>query len=135
MGAHKVIIPLLNGREFFFTPNKPKGERGLHLGHVAWMINYVAQHYDGPTPRFTEGDVIRIVWRLLYKREPDQITGSGNSVQVVSRPLTIKQQRFINNLFTVECIGNKAKAARLAGYSPKRAKQTAYDLLHDRKQY
>lgn len=135
MGAHKVIIPLQNGRHFYFVPRKEKGERGLDLTHIACMIAYIAAHYDGPTPRFTEADVIRIVWRLLYKRELHQIKGSCNSVQVVSRPLTFKQQQFVNNLFTLECMGNKAKAARLAGYSPKRAKQTAYDLLHDRKRY
>lgn len=135
MGAHKVIIPLLNGRHFWFVPKKKKGERGLHLGHITYMIEYIALHYDGPTPRFTEADLIRIVWRLLYKREPHEIKGSGNTVSIVNRPLTFKQQRFVNNLLTIECMGNKAKAARLAGYSPRRAKQTAYDLLHNRKRY
>lgn len=135
MAAHQVIIPLMNGRHFYFVPTKGKGERGLDLKHIAAFINYIAEHYDEPTPRYTNADVIRFVWRLLYKREPHRIEGCGDSVKIVNRPLTLKQQRFINFLITPGCIGNRAKAARLAGYSPKRAKQTAYDLIHERKRY
>jgi len=132
MGAHKIIIPLLNGRHFYFTPAKPKGERGLRLIHVAAIIDYVAEHYEGPTPRFTQADVIRIVWRLLYKREPHDIEGGGEGVKITTRPLKAKQLVFIDHYITNGF--NGAKAARMAGYSPKRAKQTAYDLLHDRRQ-
>lgn len=133
MGAHEVIIPLQNGRHFSFVPVKPKGQRGLDLKHIAYMINYIAEHYDEPTPHFTNADVVRIVWRLLYKREPYRVEEkSRDSVQIFSRPPTLKQQLFVKYLFTPGCIGNRAKAARLAGYSPKRAKQTAYDLMHGR---
>jgi len=133
MGAHKVIIPLLNGKHFYFVPNKEKGQRGLDIGHIAYIVNYVAEHYKDPTPRFSHADVIRIVWRLLYKREPHQIKGTSQEPVVTARRMTFKQEVFARNYLLTRC--NGAEAARIAGYSPRRAKQTAYDLLHPRRRY
>jgi hypothetical protein len=40
MGAHKIIIPLKNGKHFHFVPAKEKGERGLGLEHVITFLRY-----------------------------------------------------------------------------------------------
>jgi hypothetical protein len=133
MGAHKVRIPTLSGGELWFVPKKQKGERGLRLGHIAAFITRLAMEYKGPTPRFTNADVIRIVWYLLYKRMPHEIQGSGKGGTITVNEMKPKQQAFLHHYFATRF--NGAKAARLAGYSPKRAKQTAYDLLHDRRRY
>jgi hypothetical protein len=133
MGAHNVIIPLPTGGFLKFHPKKKKGERGLSLQHVATFISIIADDPEAPTPRFTRADVIRIVWRLLYKREPHEIKGGGQGLTVTPQPLKAKQQAFVHQYMITGF--NGAKAARLAGYSAKRAKQTAYDLLHERKRY
>ena len=133
MGAHKVTIPLLDGGVFSFVPKKEKGERGLSLGHIAAILICLNGRYKGATPRFTNKELIRIVWHLVYKRIPHEIQDDSEGGTVTVNPLKPKQQAFVDHYLT--CGFNGAKAARLAGYSPKRAKQTAYDLLHDRKRY
>ena len=86
MGAHQITIPLLNGQNFNFTPKKQKGERGLSLQHIAAILICIGAKYKGSTPRFSQADVIRIVWRLLHKREPHQIQGGGKDVTITANP-------------------------------------------------
>lgn len=45
--------------------------------------------------------------------------------------LAPRQQRFVENLLLT--MGNGAKAARMAGYSEKSAKEIAYQLLKEQK--
>lgn len=132
MGAHKVTVPLLDGSSFSFVPKKQKGERGLSIGHIAAILTCLTVEFKGTTPRFTNEEVIRIIWVLLYKREPHKIEDGAEGKTITINELKPKHQLFVHHLLVTGC---GAEAARLAGYSPRRAKQTAYDLLHQRKRY
>ena len=52
----------------------------------------------------------------------------------ISRKLNLRQRRFVAEFTNPEseAFGNQTKAAELAGYSPKRAKQTGHDIATNR---
>lgn len=78
-----------------------------------------------PMVRFSEEEIKAIVDLIFFKPSTLELRVRERAMQ--NRDLNLRRRLFVN--YYIQTGGNGAKAARLACYSPKCAKQTAYRLL------
>lgn len=124
-----IAIKVRSGKYLYYR--KPRRDvKGWQIEDIVWLLNWGLKNYSQIAscrmPAFTRQDVLFTLRWVLFKRINVE-DGKGES-DAPSR-MTDRQKAFVRHYFSVECYGNGAKAARLAGYSPKRAKQTAHEFL------
>lgn len=95
------------------------------IDHIGFLLKKLGEDYDPekvgcPKRRFTKREVAQIAYWVLYKKRPP-----WESHQIT---FNHRQSAFFNAYLTPGGF-NAARAARIAGYSPRRAKQTGHDLL------
>jgi hypothetical protein len=125
-----IIISLKDGHVGFYKPRRPDS-KGWLIDDMARILTWLVRNYsrvDKRKPEFTRSEIVSILQRLLFKPRISRARSSGSKNSALEG-LTLRQQRFVMH-YIGAALGNRAKAARLAGYSPKRAKQTGYDLMH-----
>ena len=128
----KLIIPLPTGSCFRFRKPPRAGCRGWIIDDIIWALDHIRNRYDLVARRkieFTRGEVALLFGWILFKKRPPY-----GKMEWSLDHMTLRQQAFCKH-YLGAALGNGAKAARLAGYSARRAKQTAYDLVHFRKKY
>lgn len=122
-------IHLVSGK--YLRYRKPRRDvKGWLIEDIVWLLNWGLKNYSKIAmrrmPAFTRQEVLFTLRWVLFKRIDAEADKSKSDA---SKKSTDRQKAFVRHYFSVECFGNGAKAARLAGYSSKRAKQTAYEFL------
>jgi hypothetical protein len=130
----RLIIPFRNGRHGWYEKTVRPGIKGWLIDDIAFVLQSLVANYEQVgerKPAFTRAEVRRLVYFLLYKEFDvgEAITGKI----LKQADLRLRQRTFLAEY--VKSLGKGAASARAAGYSPKRARQTAWDLLHPRKRY
>lgn len=78
-----------------------------------------------PMVRFSEEELRALIDFIFFRPPTVELRIRQRAMQ--ARELNLRRNLFIKYFF--QTLGNGAKAARMAGYSPKCAKQIAYRLL------
>jgi len=128
-----------------WTVDDEKAERGefdppgvedrLYTKGVLVVLNLVFKKKKYPRPRgrnmpiFNQEELNAIAELIFFK--PENIVLKVYERVPRREELSLKQQQFVKH-FVGDALFNGARAARMAGYSPRSAKQIAYKLLRGR---
>ena len=110
-----------------------RGVKGWIIDDIVVALDHLVKNYEkvgARKPEFTRTEVGRLIDWLLYKKKFFYEVVEGGEVLTSGA-----SQRYLKFMSCYLDTWNGAEAARRAGFSPKRAKQTAYDLMRPRTKY
>ena len=114
----------------------PPGEEDIvYAKGVLYILNRVFMNKKYPRPRGRKMPIFNL---REIKAIADLIFFKPRNIHLIvyervprRDEITLKQQQFVKH-FVSDALFNGARAARMAGYSPRSAKQIAYKLLRGR---
>ena len=136
----RLFVPYKDGTRAWFRKRQRPGVKGWIIDDIVWVLGYLVSNYEsvgGRKPEFTRAEVGRLVDWVLHKKKfiHEGLEGESDAEKknTIKTPRGFRAATFVYHL--LDTIGNAAEAARRAGYSSKRAKQTAYDLMRPRTRF